>query len=231
MADASACETWVTWVAAAEAEISDKMLAIAAETDAEGKAPPEVTPGILTVTVVESPSLETVCTGSTAAEVVVSEDDATVAVTGTEEAVTMETVAETIVPVPRATEVATVELPTASAESSPQSVVESVVLLEVTAALVVEFDVALVLFKPAPEPSIPPETPEASMRATTSDSISQASEVPLLLMSGRAKQDSPCEHGVKAYLEPMHCANAPLTQASSPEVHEEFAVKAANALF
>ena len=61
-----------------------------------------------------------------------------------------------------------------------------------------------------------PLTPASSILATALASVSQASEVPLLLTNGSAKHDNPCEHGVRANVEPVHWAKEPSTQASSP---------------
>lgn len=65
--------------------------------------------------------------------------------------------------------------------------------LEPEAEEVVEFD-----------PSMPPETPVASIRANASDWLSQDKLVPAELTRGRAKHDVPLEHSVTSHVPPTH---------------------------
>jgi hypothetical protein len=57
-------------------------------------------------------------------------------------------------------------------------------------------------FKPFPK--MPPWAPVAVILADASASVSQVMLVPCLLTNGRAKQDVPATHWVKAHVPPTH---------------------------
>lgn len=79
---------------------------------------------------------------------------------------------------------------------------EEMTELELAEAEDVEFD-----------PSIPPVTPVASIRANASDSLSQDKLVPAEFTRGRAKHEVPLAHSVTSQADDTHCANPPLTHA------------------
>lgn len=203
-------EAEVTVASTALSDKADAMDAIAADTAAVGKTPPAVTPGIFMITVVESEFAFAEVIASPIVEEPV----------GTALALMIGAVAETTIPVPRATDAAVDSASVSEAvelslvDESEQSSSSSPSSLDSVAVAVVE----LVLFSPAPAPSIPPLTLASSILATTLASVSQANEVPLLLTSGSAKHDNPCAHGVRVNVEPVHWAKEPSTQASSPAV-------------
>lgn len=106
-----------------------------------------------------------------------------------------------------------------SSESSPSSslapdVTEADAAAEVAAAVLVEDATAdaegTAELEPEAEevvefdPSMPPETPVASIRANASDSLSQDKLVPAELTRGRAKHDVPLEHSVTSHVPPTH---------------------------
>ncbi|KAF8828242.1 hypothetical protein HHX47_DHR4000762 [Lentinula edodes] len=224
---------------AAEAERALAIDAIAAETEAVGKAP-SVPAGISMTVVVES-ELD--------ADVVALDDEVTVVVTEPADE-RIGAVAVTTSPVPRAGDDADATAVTTVTEavgkivvSSPQSMLVAVMEFDVISgsssspqseASPVSVELALlalevVLTAPAVDvvvvelPKIPPSTPAACILASTSASVSQLIDVPLLFSNGRAKQDRPEEHGVKLNVEPLHWAKAPLTQASWPaKMHSNF---------
>jgi len=92
-------------------------------------------------------------------------------------------------------------------------------------------DPANVHQKPSYNPVIPPATPVAAIRASTSADVSQAILVPGLFTSGSAAQTVPPAHGVSTNDPDTHCANDVPMQASSPTVHDELAVSVLNCAF
>lgn len=217
---------------AAEAERALAIEAIAAETEAVGKAP-SVPAGISMTVVVES-ELD--------ADVVALDDEVTVVVTDPADE-RMGAVAVTTSPVPRAGDDADATAVTTVTEavgkavvSSPQSMLVAVMEFDVISGSssspqsesspvsveLASLALEVVLTAPAVDvvvvelPKIPPSTPAACILASTSASVSQLMDVPLLFSNGRAKQDRPAEHGVKLNVESVHWAKAPLTQPSWP---------------
>jgi len=78
---------------------------------------------------------------------------------------------------------------------------------------------------------MPPVAPVAAMRAVASELVVQVTDVPGLLTRGRAKHDVPPAHASVENLPSTHCAKSDPTQASSPAVQGELAVRVANWAF
>lgn len=182
---------------AALTDNSEAIDAMAADTAEVGNAPPAVTPGMLIMTVFES--------------VLESPFELAFGAVAEAEALMIGAVADTMAPVPRGTDAAAEETAPVSSESSSveseseqeESSSSPVATVELDVAVVVPL-VVEVLFKPVPAPSIPPEAPASSILATAFASVSQANAVPLLLTSGSAKHERPCEQAVKVNVDPVH---------------------------
>lgn len=82
-----------------------------------------------------------------------------------------------------------------------------------------------------PEPVNPPVAPVAAILASASAVVVHVMEVPALLTKGKAAQVVPPAQAVVTNAPFTHCAKAPPTQASSPEVQDEDAERVANWAF